>query len=65
MAAITYFKGLPGNEVVILTPPDGNSVWAAVENVIHPGSIAQQYLTSGAEGELTSGVEAELTTVTT
>lgn len=61
MAAITYFKGLPGNEVVILTPLDGNSVWAAVENVIHAGSTTQHYLTSGADGELTSGTEAELT----
>lgn len=61
MAAITYFKGLPGNEVVILTPADGNSAWAAVENVIHPGSTVQQYLTSGADGELPSGAESELT----
>jgi len=34
LASITYFKGLEGDEVVILVPKDGNSDWAAVENII-------------------------------
>ncbi|MFA6553332.1 MAG: hypothetical protein WCT27_02810 [Patescibacteria group bacterium] len=34
LASITYFKGEPGDEVVILTPKDAESVWAAVENII-------------------------------
>ena len=33
-ASVTYFHGAPGDEVVILTPKDGKSRWAAVENVI-------------------------------
>lgn len=75
MAAITYFKGEPGDEVVILTPLDGNSTWAAVENIIHGGttsSTTPHYLTSGADGELpngadmelSSGADAELTNIT-
>lgn len=32
-ASISYYKGLPGDEVVILVPSDGKSVWAAVERV--------------------------------
>ncbi|HBY73660.1 MAG TPA: hypothetical protein DEG44_03145, partial [Candidatus Kerfeldbacteria bacterium] len=35
LAAVTYYKGDAGDEVVILTPEDGESVWAAVENLIH------------------------------
>ncbi|MFH1207513.1 MAG: hypothetical protein V1668_02810 [Patescibacteria group bacterium] len=34
LASITYFKGESGDEVVILTPKDKESVWAAVENII-------------------------------
>ncbi len=33
-ASVTYFHGAPGDEVVILTPDDGESKWAAVENII-------------------------------
>jgi len=33
-AAVTYFHGQPGYEVVIVVPQDGKSNWAAVENVI-------------------------------
>lgn len=43
LASITYFKGEEGDEVVILTPKDSHSEWAAVENIIkakyaHPHS---------------------------
>lgn len=33
-ASVTYYKGVPGDEVVILVPRDGNSDWAAVENIV-------------------------------
>ena len=33
-ASVTYFKGQPGDEIVILVPRQGKSVWAAVENVM-------------------------------
>src|SRR3989338_145081 len=33
-ASVTYFHGLPGDEVVIVVPKEGKSKWAAVENVI-------------------------------
>lgn len=33
-ASVTYFKGQPGDEVVLLVPKSGKCVWAAVENVI-------------------------------
>ena len=33
-ASVTYFKGQPGDEVVILVPSRHRSVWAAVENVV-------------------------------
>ncbi|MEK7537651.1 MAG: hypothetical protein AAB619_01610 [Patescibacteria group bacterium] len=34
LASITYFKGEPGDEVVVLVPASGESRWAAVENII-------------------------------
>lgn len=33
-ASVTYFHGMPGDEVVIHIPKDGVTKWAAVENVI-------------------------------
>lgn len=33
-ASITFFHGKSGDQAVILTPQDGNSEWAAVENII-------------------------------
>jgi hypothetical protein len=33
-AAVTYYHGQPGDEVVILTPKGTPSNWAAVENII-------------------------------
>jgi hypothetical protein len=33
-ASVTYFKGVPGDEVVILVPTSGTSAWAAVENIV-------------------------------
>ena len=33
-ASITYYKGVPGDQVVILVPVAGDSLWAAAENVI-------------------------------
>ncbi|MDD4900759.1 MAG: hypothetical protein PHS62_01440 [Patescibacteria group bacterium] len=33
-ASVTYYKGDPGDEVVILVPKNGESKWAAVENIV-------------------------------
>lgn len=33
-AAVTYFKGRPGDEVIFFIPKEGKSKWAAVENII-------------------------------
>ncbi len=33
-ASVTYFKGTPGDEVVVIVPRDGSSAWAAVENIV-------------------------------
>lgn len=38
LASITYFKGELGDEVVILVPQDGETRWAAVENIIKHGA---------------------------
>lgn len=37
-ASVTYFKGESGDEAIILVPQGGQSVWAAVENIIKAGS---------------------------
>jgi hypothetical protein len=58
VAAITYYKGVAGDEVVILTPEDGESVWAAVENLIkHEDEVL---LPAGDAAELPAGDSAEL-----
>ncbi|MDP3970918.1 MAG: hypothetical protein Q8P90_04415 [bacterium] len=68
-ASITYYHGEPGDEVVILTSIDGDSAWAAVENVIRQGEqSASEYidkqealeLPDGSAAELPMGDEAEL-----
>ena len=33
-ASVTYFKGQPGDEVIILVPKEAPSKWAAVENIV-------------------------------
>lgn len=33
-ASVTFFKGRPGDEMIVLIPKSAKSVWAAVENVI-------------------------------
>jgi hypothetical protein len=37
-ASVTYFKGQDGDEVIILVPKNGESKWAAVENIVKPGA---------------------------
>lgn len=37
-ASITYFRGEIGDEVIVLIPKEGQSRWAAVENVIRQNS---------------------------
>jgi len=34
-ASVTYFKGQPGDEVILLVPKDRPSLWGAVEHMIH------------------------------
>ena len=36
-ASVTYYKGENGDEAVILVPKNGESKWAAVENVVRKG----------------------------
>lgn len=41
LASITYFKGEPGDEVVVLVPAAGETRWAAVENIIKQSETAK------------------------
>lgn len=38
-ASVTYFKGEPGDEAVILIPKSGESKWAAIENIVRTKSL--------------------------
>ncbi|EKD76055.1 MAG: 50S ribosomal protein L7/L12 [uncultured bacterium] len=67
LAAVTYYKGQSGDEIIVLTPADGESMFAAVENLIHQvetpgllpdGSAAE--LPNGDTAELSNGETAEL-----
>jgi hypothetical protein len=33
-ASVSYYKAVPGDEIVIVVPQDGDSGWAAVENIV-------------------------------
>lgn len=39
LASVTYYKGTPGDEVVILIPKGRKCAWAAVENILKLSSI--------------------------
>lgn len=47
LASLTYFKAEPGDEVTIVVPKDGDTDWAAVENVIKSDGVVRP----GAEEE--------------
>lgn len=60
-ASVTYFKGEPGDSVVLLTPHDMPSRWAAVENIVPEGSVDEaDLLDVDDDGELDFGDELEL-----
>ena len=58
-AAVTYYKGEPGDEAVLLTSVDGSSKHAAVENIVKAGQ-GQKLLEDGDDAELPSGDDATL-----
>jgi hypothetical protein len=39
-ASVTYFKGEPGDDAVVLVPKDAPAKWAAVENIIKKNLLA-------------------------
>lgn len=59
LASLTYFKAESGDEVTIVVPKDGETQWAAVENVIkHLGGSADTEFESPRES-LEQDIEAE------
>ncbi len=64
LASLTYFKAESGDEVTIVVPKDGESHWAAVENVIKHlvGGVDSEYesSTGASSGEIhEQDIEAE------
>lgn len=64
LASITYFKGEPGDDVVILLPKDQQARFAAVENIIKhiPGQEAADAVTTDVPHEVLPSVEGEVET---
>ncbi|MBU0732442.1 hypothetical protein KKC88_06215 [Patescibacteria group bacterium] len=61
LASVTYYKGEPGDKVVVLIPKEGGSKWAAVENIIKEGEeIPAELLENGADAELGLGMDFQL-----
>src|SRR3990167_10975151 len=60
LASVTYFKGEAGDEAVILVPQDGESKWAAVENIIKNLSVKKQKQYKTLMEERGAGTESEL-----
>ncbi|MBU0636731.1 MAG: hypothetical protein ABH818_00770 [Patescibacteria group bacterium] len=40
-ASVTYYKGEPGDEIVLLVPKTGESKWAAVENIVRNNELSE------------------------
>lgn len=59
-ASVTYYKGEPGDEVVLLVPKEEDSVWGAVENIINQSEGMGEYLDGLDDLELPAGDAAEL-----
>lgn len=52
LASLTYFKAEPNDQVTIVVPIDGDTEWAAVENVIKGGvSTDAEFGSDDSEGE--------------
>ncbi len=58
LASVTYFKGEPGDEIVILVPKGAEAGWAAVENTIK-GSTGGSAETTQVSPETTEAPAAE------
>ena len=65
-AAVTYYKGETGDEVILLVPEKGDSKWAAVENIVKKGPVSESTQKTILEeevdedGERLSSVQEEL-----
>ncbi len=59
LASLTYFKAEAGDEVTIVVPQEGETQWAAVENVIKHLSGAE-VSTDGSTASYDEDVEADL-----
>ena len=64
-ASITYYKGEPGDEVVLLVPEAGDSLWGAVENVISAGATTPSHTDYYESSDVTSDAPSDTTTVET
>ncbi|MEK7569922.1 MAG: hypothetical protein AAB515_00555 [Patescibacteria group bacterium] len=64
LASITYFKGEPGDDVVILLPKDQQARFAAVENIIKhiPGQETADAVTTDVPHEVLPSVEGDVET---
>lgn len=60
LASLTYFKSEPGDEVAIVVPKDGDTEWAAVENVIKKGASAGEDLPPLTRDDGTRDLDADL-----
>ncbi|MFA5926511.1 MAG: hypothetical protein WC831_06360 [Parcubacteria group bacterium] len=47
LASVTYFKAEPGDEVTVVTPKLGDSVWGAIENLVKKGTTGGFGIDSG------------------
>ena len=52
-ASVTYFHGNDRDEAIVLIPQDGESIWAAVENIII-GSGLNNYSSNNIENDIDS-----------
>ena len=59
LASVTYFKGDPGDEVVLLVPKGKESVWGAVENIIRDTEGTEVIQTNSGDTSPTESAAAD------
>ncbi len=59
-ASVTYYRGDAGNVVIMLVPEDGQSNWAAVENIVLELEAGDELLEDGRDAMLDDGGDGQL-----
>jgi len=61
LASVTYFKGVPGDEVTLVLPKSGDVTWGAVDNIVKITADGRYLATAQAETSSAAKPEPDVT----